>query len=335
MTLTNRAIKKINRKTKYAFTDLKNIFGLNEKLFRNARGAGIVCYHGICIKEHLKYNNIFLRLKTFKAHLLFYKKYFNIVSLDDYYAQRFSNDKFNVCISFDDGYSNNYKYVLPLLKEYRIPAIFFITAIREAGYDILWDNFLGIFAKDGPEKINYKNEIFYKDRYGKYISRINKRSLKEIIRSGGFRLKKEMMEALSPVTSFRGNKSEEDFWLLMTDQQIKELAVCEFCSFGAHGYYHNDLTRISLAEAREEMMRTKQYLETLTKRNVFALAFPYGTYSKELVEVARQTGYNKLLALDFNSAEDKTDITMRERLTINPYISIANQMTAIIKNRYE
>jgi hypothetical protein len=129
--------------------------GLNRHDVKKGKGGRILVYHGICLKRHLKYNTLFLKQKTFESHLRFYKKYFNIVSLDDYYEQRFSNEKFNICLTFDDGFANNYKYVLPLLEQYRVPAAFFITAIREAGYDILWNDVLGIAYEYGPSEITF------------------------------------------------------------------------------------------------------------------------------------------------------------------------------------
>lgn len=51
-------------------------------------------YHGICIDDHTRFNPIFLKLKMFEEHIKFYKKHFNVISLDDYYEQKFSNDKF-------------------------------------------------------------------------------------------------------------------------------------------------------------------------------------------------------------------------------------------------
>jgi len=120
-------------------------------------------------------------------------------------------------------------FVLPLLEQYKFPATFFITAIRAAGYDILWNDFLGIVSKYGPEKIVYKNEPYYKGRFNKYISTESGLSLVEKLRSGGFGEKAEMMEVLHPMIPFKANKQDEDHWLQMTIEQIRQLSASPFC----------------------------------------------------------------------------------------------------------
>ncbi len=84
---------KIRRKAGYVFHDLRGRLGLNEKLFREARGSRIVVYHGICRADPTRFNSLFVTSKTFEEHLQFYRRYFNIVSLDAYYGQEFSKDR--------------------------------------------------------------------------------------------------------------------------------------------------------------------------------------------------------------------------------------------------
>ena len=268
-------------------------------------------------------------------HLKFYKRHFNIISLDEYYNQDFSRDKFNICITFDDGFANNYKYVLPLLRKYQVPATFFVTAIRDSGYDILWNDFLGIVSKYGPENITYKNEAYYKGRHNKYISSATDISLVEKLRSGGFNEKAEMMEILYHLSPFKNKENEQDYWLQMTGEQIKKLSNSPFATIGAHGYFHNDLARISISDAVDELKLSKKYLENIIEKPVTSFAFPYGSYTPEIISAAKQAGYKQLLAMDFKSVRDNEDIMMRERFTVNPFISTANQMYATIIRNYE
>ena len=336
MDLSQRIRSKLCRESKYLRRDIKHLLGFDETFYKTARGSRILIYHGICQSDHTRFNPIFLKLQTFEQHLKLYKKYFNVISLDDFYQERFSNEKFNVCLTFDDGYANNHKYVLPLLTKYKLPATFFVTAIRDAGYDILWNDFLGIVSKYGPASLLYKNEQFYKGSFNKYISKESGMSLTEILRSGGFDAKAEMMKLLYPLAPFRENKpGEKDFWLQMTKDEIKESSSCPFAHIGSHGYYHNDMARISGNDAKGELIRSKQYLENIIDKPITSFAFPYGSYNREVVSVAKNAGYSQLLAMDFHYTEDHDDTTMRERFTVNPFISPVNQMHATIKKAYE
>jgi peptidoglycan/xylan/chitin deacetylase (PgdA/CDA1 family) len=335
MAILNKIGSKLSREGKYALRDASHRLGLYENFYAEARGSRILIYHGICTDDHTRFNPIFLTLKTFEQHLKFYKKHFNVVSLDDYYQHKFNNNKFNICLTFDDGFANNYKYVLPLLEQYQIPATFFITAIRSAGYDILWNDFLGIVSKYGADQISFKDEFYQKGDHNKYISTKTGISLVERLRSSGFAEKAEMMETLYRSMPFKNNKHDKDYWLQMTTTQIKELSKSRFASIGAHGYFHNDLARININDAEAELINSKKYLENIIEKSVNSFAFPYGSYTPEVVSVAKQTGYNQLLAMDFLNNQDANDTSMRERFTVNPFISANNQMYATITKTYE
>lgn len=306
-------------------------FGLNQFFFKNARGARILIYHGICQDDHLRFNTLFIKLKTFEAQLNLYKKHFTIISLEDYYLQRFNKERFNICLTFDDGFANNYKYVLPLLEQYQVPATFFITAIRDAGDDILWNDALSIAYKYGPTKFIFSKEEFIKVRNGTYISSSTGKRLVDILRLTGFEDKAEMMRVAG---SFK-YKVKDDYWLQMTHGEIKALSASKWVTIGSHGYYHNDLAKISVASAKDEFIRSKLFLEKITGKDVRALAFPYGSYSPEVVKEAKNSGFTQLLATEFLFEEDANDEMLRERLTINPFISNVNQMYASITGNYK
>jgi peptidoglycan/xylan/chitin deacetylase (PgdA/CDA1 family) len=324
---------RIRQRMKYAAKDAGALAGMNKAFFRRARGSRIVVYHGICRKDHTRYNNIFLRQKTFEEHLRYYKEYFNVVTLDDYFAGRWSNDRFNVCISFDDGFENNYLYALPLLEKYGVPAVFFITAIREAGYDILWNDALGQLNKYGPYRMVYRDETFRKGEFNHYISERTGVRLVETLRSAGFAEKATMMRELYPLAPFRARK-EEEYWRQMTETQIRELSSSPMATIGSHGFYHNDLGRIPIGDVEKELSASRHFLEEWTGKPVRSFAFPYGTYTRDAVAAASRAGYDQILALDYHHPEDRSDPAMRERFIVNPYISTENQMLATIKKTY-
>jgi peptidoglycan/xylan/chitin deacetylase (PgdA/CDA1 family) len=226
--------------------------------------------------------------------------------------------------------ANNYKYVLPLLEQYRIPAAFFITGIREAGYDILWNDVLSIAYQYGPEKFTVEKTEYKKDRDGKYKSTSTGRLLADVLRSSGFDQKVEMIKALGTYKE----RAKKDYWLQMTEQEIIILSASKWVTIGSHGYYHNDLSKIQPGEANEEIIRSKQFLETITNREIKSIAFPYGSYTKNILSDAKNAGFNQLLATAFLFPEDSKDAAIKERLTINPFITNINQMHANITGQY-
>jgi len=319
----------LNRyKSRYISRDISSLMGSNSN-FSNARGARIIVYHGICLHDHLRFNTIFLTIKRFESHLKFYKKYFNVISLDEFYKGNFDNNKFNVSLTFDDGFANNHKYVLPLLEQYELSAAFFITAIREAGYGILWNDHLSIAYKYGPHKFIFRNQAFVKDHHGKYKSSTTGEFLSDTLRATGFEAKAELMQTLK-----LSKQVDSDYWLQMTEKQIKELSASKWVTIGSHGYYHNDLAKISPVSIKDELVRSKSFLENCTGKEIRTLAFPYGSYNEEVISKSKKAGYTQLLATEFLFPGDVNDQSLRERLIINPFISTVNQMHANINGKY-
>jgi peptidoglycan/xylan/chitin deacetylase (PgdA/CDA1 family) len=333
MSIIKKTWSRSKRKAAYLSGDARHVLGLDKDVYQNARGSRIILYHNVCKSDPHKFNTLFLTSERFEEHLQYYKKYFNVVSLDEYYAGRFSNDKFNICLTFDDGLANNYHYVLPLLTKYHIPATFFVTAIRDAGFDILWNDMLSIAGYYGPEKFTYKNQTYRKNRNNKYVDDKGV-SYAEKLRSTGFNEKAALMSFLEQLTGFKANRQDDDYWLQMTRAQIKTMASSAYVTIGAHGYYHNDLARIYPANAAGEMTMCKEYLENITGKQISSFAFPYGSYNEQVLNDAKEAGYTQLLATDFIKPDDGQDSTMRERFTVNPFISTPNQLNAIIRGRY-
>ncbi|MBL7730225.1 MAG: polysaccharide deacetylase family protein [Chitinophagaceae bacterium] len=318
-------------KLKGAGRELGMLTGHTKTFFRKARGQRILVYHGVCQQDHLRFNTLFVTQRMFERQLQLFKEYFHLLSLDEYYAGKFSEDRFNVCLSFDDGFANNHKYVLPLLEKYEVPAVFFITGVRKEGYDILWNDALAIARQYGPHNIETGGETFIKNKEGIYQSVRTGAKLAEQLRLQDFDTKRELIHLLEDCKA----KAPADYWLQLTTDEIRSMAANKWVTVGAHGLYHNDLAALSPDKVGNELQQVKRYLEELCDRPVKSLAFPYGSYTNSTVQLAKKEGFTQLLAGMFNNDEQLQDEAMRERLTINPYISAVNQLHATIKGHYD
>jgi len=330
MGIVRSTLSVCRRKAEYLYRDALALAGIHPRQLASARGARIVVYHGICERDHLRFNNIFLLRKTFEAHLQFFKAHFHVVTLDDYYNGRFREDRLNICIHFDDGFASQLHYVLPLLEQYELPASFFITAIREAGYDILWNDFLGLLNRFGPAELVFRGEAFRKQqlRFPQYVSIRSGIGLRETLLSQGFAPKADLIREFGPLVPLAETAG---YWLQLTPEEIKTLSASPWVTIGAHGFYHNDLSKIPVADAEQEMLGCRRFLQNITGRKVKALAFPYGRYTAATVEAALKAGFSQLLPLDITHP----DPSLRERFIINPYVSVPNALLNLIKKRYD
>ena len=106
-------------------------FRISSRLFQEKNSLMVFAFHGLFRNENEKSLNLVdPRLWiTYDDFLLFVEYYLNhdylFVSPDDIINGLKNNAKY-ILITFDDGYFNN-QNVLPILKKYGIPAIFFVS----------------------------------------------------------------------------------------------------------------------------------------------------------------------------------------------------------------
>jgi len=72
-------------------------------------------------------------------------------------------------------------------------------------------------------------------------------------------------------------------------REMKEHGMC----IESHSYSHPDMTKITLDNAKQELINSKKAIAKEIKVDVFYFSFPFGFYSKKLVDLAIDCGYQK------------------------------------------
>jgi peptidoglycan/xylan/chitin deacetylase (PgdA/CDA1 family) len=284
-----------------------------------ARGVKILLYHGVVPKFDPSFRSRFIGVEDFRRHLVNYKKNYHVISLEDAFANRLKPGKMNLVITFDDGYRNNFLYAAPLLRELALPASFFVTGMNSFNPGILWADLLDLYERFNDGSLEVEGELFIKNRNGKYVSSHDGETLNRKIKAAGnLSYKKRFYEAcLRGNVAFLHNPDWEDYYRLMDDVEIAALAGEDLFTIGSHGYYHNNLGNIPIGDALEEVEQSVAYLSSICAKPVNSIAFPDGSYGRELPKALMEKGINMQLACAFLFKEDSQQSWLKDRHEIS------------------
>lgn len=307
--------------------------GLDKYLLRNRYGERIIVFHGIDKIGETKYNSRFVSEKYFTQLIDFISKNYNIISLQDFYAKKFKPNTLNIAITFDDGYANNFKYAIPILEKYSIPATFFITTIQDSSTNFLWPDFLDLVSFYSTQNsIIFENQHYSKNNKGEFI--YNGISLKNKCKNLSWNEIQPLFNIFADEWEIIQQLPLNDYWELMNYNQIKEVAKKPLFTIGSHGYTHANLNSITFEEATLEVLKGKKVLESICEKPILDFAFPFGYYSDELVKYCSEIGFSKILLVDYNNNNDKKNQLLKNRFVINPYISLQQQLYFLLKGTY-
>lgn len=84
----------------------------------------------------------------------------------------------------------------------------------------------------------------------------------------------------------------KQFDALLKQEQILEMQTSGLVEFGSHTLTHTNLSSISLKNAQEEIISSKQEVEKITHIPCHAFAYPYGKYNTILSDFVKSCGYS-------------------------------------------
>ncbi len=332
MDILSRIINKGKRTGVYLIFNL----GLAPLILNKNCPNKILMYHGVDTSESKKFNQRHIGFENFKKQILFLKNNANIISVQDFFEQKFKPNTTNIALTFDDGFLNNLKYVVPFLNQEKIPATIYVTGINQSQYNFLWPDFLDIASYYHHQAIVVDGIQYSKNAEGKYFSKDTNSTLAATIKKkGDFEFKTKVFDAFQNLGfDLQKQQNDGEYWHLMTDAQIAEVDQSKYVKIGSHAFWHNNLGNINFDDACAELKLSKNYLENLLQREVKELAYPDGSYSPNILNFAESIGFKYQLAADgYLFPEDKNDLRIVDRPGLYPATSWCNQMLEIFNGK--
>lgn len=272
----------------------------------------IAMYHYIRDLKHSRYPKIkALDFPLFKQQLEYIKNNFKVITMEQLIDVVENNNELSentLLLTFDDGYIDNYTYVMPLLEEYGMQGSFFIPGKTFATHQLLdvnkihyilasaniyklledikrlMDHYRGIeFDYASTEELFSEYAIVnrFDSKETVFIKRMLQTVLPERLRN---RISSELFEKYVGV-------SEEQlaYELYLTEDQIRTMKR-HGMYIGLHGYDHYWLANLELEQMKKDIDMALNVLDEFIDRKQWVLNYPYGNCNDEVINYIKLKG---------------------------------------------
>lgn len=224
-------------------------------------------------------------------------------------TQQTATDKL-VALTFDDGYSDNFEFALPLLQKFKATATFFPVVNPCKDNSVLpLDTYYQCVDEAELSEVE-RNDFISGDTKRKfYWTEPGKQE--------------KFLKICFPKLPTQNRVS------YLQPNQIKTLSDNGF-EIGSHSVTHSLFTAEYMNESKInfELKQSKIYLEGITGKPVNSFCFPSGYHNNKMIELAKANGYTSVCLIKKNQNEEVLALPSFERIFVKPN-SIKKLLTAL------
>ncbi len=294
---------------------LNGLVTISSSIFNERRKLIILIYHRVLNSPDFMNPN-HATSDSFEWQMKLLANYFNVlplsVALDKLKAG--SLPPCAVCITFDDGYADNYLNALPILKRYDLPATFFITS------GVLNEN--RMWNDDIVETVrHYEKPVLDLTALdlGVYdIDTPNKKSqiAKQIENHLKYLPFAERAKKCKVIANLTPNLPQN---LMLTNEQLKNLSNELGMEIGGHSVNHPILANIEPINWQREIQDCKTQLENIIEKTVRYFAYPNGKFNMDFDQqhaiFVKKCGYEAAFSTNWCCVSQKSDLFSLPRFT--------------------
>jgi len=278
---------------------------LSNNIKKGAKSSTLILmYHRVVYPEEtgqLLEQGMYVTPKTFESHILFLKEYFKITSLKEFVSQ-YKADLISIspsrCVlTFDDGWSDCYTNVFPLLKKYQVPATVFLPTDFIGSGNWFWTDRLAHLISECSEAIRFVG-------MRRDLSNPLTRQLSRLQGSPHARLDKAIRilkscpedtieRTISDLSAAWGIGANPPGRAFLSWEEVEELSRSGFVQFGSHTASHRILPTLDDETVRHELNSSRS--ELISRKAVdpdfIPFCYPNGGMDERIVKMVREAGY--------------------------------------------
>lgn len=289
----------------------------------------IIMYHYVRDLASSKFPDIKgLDLNLFRMQIQFLKAQFALVTMED--VVRAFHDKTPLpqralLLTFDDGYSDHFTNVFPILREEKLQGSFFIPGktftehklldvnkihftLASADIALLTDELLQRIDdyRQAGTPLPTAKELFdtyaHANRFDQKETIFFKRMLQTVLpKDIRKQLSSELFEKYVGV-------SEESFAeeLYLSREQISEMKDSGM-HIGLHGYDHDWLGNLTRPELKADFSKAFNCMGDFIDQDCWTMCYPYSSYNQKVIQLLKSKGCKLAFTAEVRRADTQAD----------------------------
>ncbi|MBI1425233.1 MAG: polysaccharide deacetylase family protein [Gammaproteobacteria bacterium] len=237
---------------------------------------------------------------SFEAHLKTLSEYFEFVTLADWLERRAAGLHLpaKACaITFDDGWADNYEFAFPVLRALQVPATIFLVAEMLDTDEKFWPERLArlvsAVAEQAPQQWSHPVLAWLKEAPTDYrfdASSPTSEHVSQLVAYAKRFTDEENHARLQQAEDSLGLTFGQTTPDLLSWKQVSDMLDSGLVDFGSHTCRHIRLNaNLTRAQARHEIVASKQLIEARTGHTAKTFCFPNGDYSAQALELVKQS----------------------------------------------
>lgn len=218
------------------------------------------------------------------------------------------------CITFDDGYADNFHVALPILQRHGLRATFFIATGFLNGGRMWNDTIIESIRQSKAPVLDLSSLGLGQHCIGSVDEK--KTAIASVIGQVKYRLSEERITITERLAHLAKVRPPED--LMMTSHEVKAMRLAGM-QIGAHTVSHPILARLTDEQARQEISGSKNFLERLLEERIGLFAYPNGKpdedYKPQTVDVVRSMDFDAAVSTQWGTSRKADDMFQIRRFT--------------------
>ena len=263
--------------------------------------AVVLMYHRVLPvgAESFSSDGIVVSPATFERHLSFLRRHFTPLDADGFMAcaARREFPRRACLVTFDDGWFDNQRYALPLLKQFGVPAVLFVATGYVGTQATFWQEALTRLLFTASRSVPPVSSVL--DEFGLG-------SLRSAADGEARRLAREFVTELKAAPPAEVDRVREKIVVAMERQglpaprsgddrfldwdSVRDLAASGHFTIASHAHSHRPLTKLGRSGAVEDLERSLCELERHGLGRPLMCAYPNGDYDSDVTAAAREAG---------------------------------------------